>query len=41
MHVLKDSRFWIGFLVGYFFLVVFPQFNIRAMGVKASIGKAG
>ena len=40
MAVLKDSRFWFGFLAGYFFLVVFPQFNIRLMGVRASVGKA-
>jgi hypothetical protein len=38
--ILKDQRFWIGFLIGYLFLVVFPQFNLRAMGVKASVGKA-
>jgi hypothetical protein len=38
--ILRDSRFWIGFLVGYLFLVVFPQFNVRAMGIKASVGKA-
>ena len=40
MAVLKDSRFWLGFLAGYFFLVIFPQFNLRLMGVKASVGKA-
>lgn len=39
MGVLKDGRFWAGFAAGYFFLVVFPQFNIRLMGVKASVGK--
>lgn len=40
MAVLKDGRFWLGFIVGYFFLVIFPQLNIRAMGVKASVGRA-
>ena len=40
MGVLKDSRFWLGFVAGYFFLVIFPQFNLRLMGVKASVGKA-
>ena len=40
MSVLKDSRFWIGFIVGYLTLVVFPQFNVRLMGVKASVGAA-
>jgi hypothetical protein len=38
--IVKDHRFWVGFVVGYLFLVVFPQFNVRAMGVKASVGKA-
>lgn len=38
--MLRDHRFWVGFLVGYLLLVVFPQFNVRALGVKASIGKA-
>jgi hypothetical protein len=40
VSVLKDSRFWVGFIAGYFFLVVFPQFNVRLMGVKASVGAA-
>ncbi len=40
MHVLRDGRFWAGFLVGYFLLVIFPQFNLRVLGVKASVGKA-
>jgi len=38
--MLRDHRFWVGFLIGYLFLVVFPQFNVRALGVKASVGKA-
>jgi hypothetical protein len=38
--MLRDQRFWVGFLIGYLFLVVFPQFNVRALGVKASVGKA-
>jgi hypothetical protein len=37
---LRDPRFWAGFVVGYFFLVIFPQFNLRLMGVRASVGKA-
>lgn len=40
MGILKDGRFWAGVLVGYFLLVIFPQANIRAMGVKASVGRA-
>ena len=40
MATVKDPRFWVGFIVGYFFLVIFPQFNIRLMGVRASVGKA-
>lgn len=40
MGIVRDHRFWVGVLVGYFLLVVFPQLNIRAAGVKASIGKA-
>ena len=38
--MLKDHRFWVGFLAGYFLLVVFPQLNVRAFGVKASLGRA-
>ena len=40
MSFLKDPRFWGGFLAGYFLLVIFPQFNLRVMGVRASVGKA-
>ena len=40
MAFLEDPRFWGGFLAGYFFLVIFPQFNLRVMGVRASVGKA-
>lgn len=40
MAILKDGRFWLGFLFGYLLLVVFPQMNVRAMGVKASVGRA-
>ncbi len=39
MRVLKSGQFWAGVLVGYLVLVVFPQMNIRAMGVKASVGR--
>ena len=39
MRVLRNGHFWAGVLVGYLILVVFPQMNIRAMGVKASIGR--
>jgi hypothetical protein len=38
--ILRDHRFWAGVVAGYLLLVVFPQLNVRAMGVKASIGKA-
>ena len=40
MSVLKSKGFWVGFVAGYLFLVVFPQFNVRLMGVKASVGAA-
>lgn len=39
MHALKDPRFWAGVVVGYLLLVIFPQLNVRVMGVKASLGK--
>jgi len=32
--MLRDHRFWAGVIVGYLLLVVFPQLNIRQMGVK-------
>jgi len=32
--MLRDHRFWTGVIVGYLLLVVFPQLNIRGMGVK-------
>jgi len=32
--VLKDKRFWAGVVAGYALLIIFPQLNIRAMGVK-------
>ena len=32
--MLRDKRFWAGVIAGYLLLVFFPQFNIRAMGVK-------
>jgi hypothetical protein len=35
--VLKDHKFWMGVAAGYLLLVVFPQLNIRSMGVKAKI----
>lgn len=34
MRFLKSPQFWGGFAAGYLFLVVFPQLNVRAMGVK-------
>jgi hypothetical protein len=34
MGILKDGRFWIGAVVGYLFLVCFPQFNIRTRGAR-------
>lgn len=40
MGFLKDKMFWGGFAAGYLFLVVFPQFNVRLMGVKASVGRS-
>lgn len=38
--MVKSHVFWFGFAAGYLFLVLFPQFNVRLMGVKASVGKA-
>lgn len=40
MGFLKNGHFWGGFIAGYLFLVIFPQFNVRMMGVKASVGRA-
>lgn len=40
MHILKDGRFWAGVVVGYLILVLFPQLNVRVMGVKASVGRS-
>ena len=40
MGLLKSKQFWAGVVVGYLLLVVFPQLNLRAMGVKASVGRA-
>ena len=40
MHVLKSGTFWAGFVAGYVLLVVFPQLNVRAAGIKASVGRA-
>lgn len=39
MGILKDHRFWLGVVAGYLLLVLFPQLNVRVMGVKASLGK--
>jgi hypothetical protein len=38
--ILKDGRFWAGVVVGYLILVMFPQLNVRVMGVKASVGRS-
>jgi hypothetical protein len=40
MHALKNPVFWAGFVAGYILLVVFPQLNVRAAGIKASVGRA-
>jgi len=34
VRFLKSGQFWGGVLVGYLLLVVFPQFNVRAMAAK-------
>jgi hypothetical protein len=34
--VLKSRQFWLGVIVGYLILVVFPQLNVRSMAVKKS-----
>lgn len=36
MKFLREGAFWGGFALGYLFLVVFPQFNIRSMGSKGA-----
>lgn len=40
MHFLKDPKFWGGFVAGYLFLTVFPQFSFRVLGAKASVGRS-
>jgi hypothetical protein len=40
MGLLKNHTFWIGVLVGYLVLMCFPQLNVRAAGVKASVGRS-
>jgi hypothetical protein len=32
--MLKSRQFWLGVIVGYLILVVFPQLNVRSMAVK-------
>lgn len=39
MSFLKDPRFWGGVLVGYLLVVAFPSLNVRAFGIKGSVGK--
>jgi hypothetical protein len=34
MGMLKSRQFWLGVIVGYLILVVFPQLNVRSMAVK-------
>lgn len=34
MKFLKDGKLWAGIVIGYLFLVMFPQFNIRTMAGK-------
>lgn len=34
--MLKSRQFWLGVIVGYLILVVFPQLNVRSMAVKKS-----
>lgn len=36
MNVLKSRQFWLGVIVGYLILVVFPQLNVRSMAIKKS-----
>jgi hypothetical protein len=38
MGILKDSRFWIGVLVGYLLLTFVPQLSFKG---KLSGGKSG
>lgn len=40
MGVLKNHVFWGGVVVGYLLLVIFPQLNVRAAGIKASVGRS-
>jgi len=34
MHFLKEPKFWGGAVVGYLFVVLFPQFNIRTRAAR-------
>lgn len=38
MRTLKDGKFWAGVITGYLLLVLFPQFNVRAMASKPKGG---
>lgn len=40
MSALKSGTFWLGVLVGYFLVVAFPAINLRAAGVRGSVGRA-
>jgi hypothetical protein len=35
MRILKSKEFWIGALLGYGAVVIFPQINIRTKSIKA------
>jgi hypothetical protein len=39
MGMLKNHTFWAGVVVGYLLLVLFPQLNVRAGAIKASVGR--
>lgn len=39
MKFLSNKHFWGGVVVGYLLVVLVPQLNVRAMGVKASVGR--
>jgi hypothetical protein len=36
--ILKDGRFWVGFLVGYLICVFLPQLSVKRLTSKASGG---
>ena len=38
--ILKDGRFWVGFLTGYLICVFLPQLSLKRLTAKASGGSS-